>query len=160
MRGESLADLWPQALREFAELLARAQRLVEDTLKPERLYVSRYARSLSQLALWKVRVERLCVWEPKAGSLLQSAAASHAAPRFAAKQVCLIREHADTGWLSTLWPEWGNCKFALAAAVQNLRRLAIKSAGTCYSSRVAHGCKCCQQKATALSGQPSLEYAA
>jgi len=42
---DSLGDLPPDALHEFAELLARAQRTVQEVLKPERLYISRYGHS-------------------------------------------------------------------------------------------------------------------
>lgn len=42
---DSLADLQPAALHEFGELLARAQRIMQDTLTPERLYMSRYGHS-------------------------------------------------------------------------------------------------------------------
>lgn len=42
---DSLADLSPAALHEFAELLARAQSILQQTLAPKYLYVSRYGHS-------------------------------------------------------------------------------------------------------------------
>ncbi len=42
---DSLADLPAAALHEFGELLARAQSILQATLTPERLYVSRYGHS-------------------------------------------------------------------------------------------------------------------
>lgn len=42
---DSLADLPVAALHEFAELLARSQAILQQTLRPERLYVSRYGHS-------------------------------------------------------------------------------------------------------------------
>lgn len=42
---DSLADLPTAALHEFGELLARAQSILQTTLTPERIYVSRYGHS-------------------------------------------------------------------------------------------------------------------
>lgn len=42
---DSLADLSVQALNEFGQLLAKSQSIVQQTLAPERLYVSRYGHS-------------------------------------------------------------------------------------------------------------------
>lgn len=67
---DSLGDLPMAALHEFGELLARTQSILQGTLAPERLYVSRYGHSsgypihfhLIPVYAW---VERLFLEDPR-----------------------------------------------------------------------------------------------
>lgn len=73
---DSLADLPIPALHEFGELLARTQSILQSTLTPQRLYVSRYGHSpgypihfhLIPVYAW---VERL-FWEAPRYRLLET----------------------------------------------------------------------------------------